>query len=141
MVDDCEQLWASWMATEHDIRSALDAVASEIPEAAQRVTMLLEHNELGIAFEALVQELDYRKVHVSQDTLEHLRAAADRMGDDAELACRAATHGIGSDASRRIRAPRSVFAKHSRTVSVLGSRLGRLSGLVLVLFACDSIRA
>jgi len=41
----------------------------------------LDHNELGLAFETLVYELDQLGIRPPRETLNGLRSAAARMGD------------------------------------------------------------
>jgi hypothetical protein len=73
----------SWTATEQDLRFALATVADEVPEASAAVTEYLDHNEFGLAWETLVYELDRLGKRAPQETLDSLRSAATRMGEDA----------------------------------------------------------
>jgi hypothetical protein len=45
----------------------------------------LDHNELGLAFDLIVYELDRLEVRLPADTLERLRSAAERMGGESAL--------------------------------------------------------
>jgi hypothetical protein len=81
-----------WAATERDLRAALAEV--EIgPEPTKWVNEYLDHNELGLAFETLVEALDRLGTNTPAAAVARLRAAYERMERPAE----------GSDAWERIR--------------------------------------
>ena len=71
-----------WKATERDLRSALATIESSRAMALQ-IEEYLDHNELGLAFGALVIELDQRGSGANSDTLTHLRSGLERMGTSA----------------------------------------------------------
>jgi hypothetical protein len=71
-----------WKATERDLRAAL-AATGLAPTAALQVEEYLDHNELGLAFEALVFDLDQQRPGVPPETLSRLRSAVERMGASA----------------------------------------------------------
>jgi hypothetical protein len=72
-------------ATERDLRQALAGVATDLFETRTQVGEYLKHNELGLAFELIVYELDRLEVSPPDDTLERLRSAAERMGGESAL--------------------------------------------------------
>jgi hypothetical protein len=70
-----DEMIASWAATEADLRWVL--AHSRVPaDAARWVTEYLDHNELGLAYEVLVDNLQ----GPSPELQERLRSAATRMG-------------------------------------------------------------
>jgi hypothetical protein len=71
-----------WKATERDLRAAL-ASADLSTTSALQTEEYLDHNELGLAFEALIVELDQRGSGANSDTLTHLRSALERMSTSA----------------------------------------------------------
>ena len=74
-----------WAETERDLRQALVGVATDLSETSSQVSEFLDHNELGLAFELIVYELDRLEVNPPDETLERLRSAAERMGGDSAL--------------------------------------------------------
>jgi hypothetical protein len=72
-------------ATERDLRQALAGVAIDLSETGTQLGEYLEHNELGLAFELIVHELDRLEVSPPDDTLERLRSAAERLGGESAL--------------------------------------------------------
>jgi len=71
----------SWRATEQDLRSALESVATLVPALSHSaLNEYLDHNELGLAFESIVYELDRVDGVLPQGTIDSLRSAYDRMG-------------------------------------------------------------
>ena len=71
-----------WQESERDLRAVLAATDLPAPAALQ-VEEYLDHNELGLAFQAIVFELDARQTVVSAKAVERLRAAVERMGASA----------------------------------------------------------
>jgi len=60
-------------------------VATDLSETSTQVTEFLDHNELGLAFELIVHELDRLEVNPPDDTRERLRSAAERMGGESAM--------------------------------------------------------
>ena len=85
LVTERDDLDARNAATERDLRQALAGVATDLSETTTQVGEYLDHNELGLAFELIVYELDRLEVSPPDDTLERLRSAAERMGRESEL--------------------------------------------------------
>jgi hypothetical protein len=71
-----------WQESERDLRAVL-AAADLPPAAALQVEEYLDHNELGLAFEAIVFEVDAGRTTVSAETLDRLRATVKRIGTSA----------------------------------------------------------
>jgi hypothetical protein len=71
-----------WRESERDLRAALAAI--DLPrERALQIEEYLDHNELGIAWEALISELDARQTTLPSDALAHMRSALERIGGSA----------------------------------------------------------
>jgi hypothetical protein len=82
LVTERDDLAERHAATERDLRQALAGVAIDLSETSTQVEEYLDHNELGLAFELIVYELDRLEVSPPDDTLERLRSAAERMGGE-----------------------------------------------------------
>jgi hypothetical protein len=78
-VSERENLAERWAETERDLRAALARVdVGRDVNAA--VIEYLDHNELGLAFDALVEALDQLGTDPSPVAMRHLQAANERMG-------------------------------------------------------------
>jgi hypothetical protein len=77
-----DELIERWGATERDLRAAL-ALTDVRQTAALQIEEYLDHKKLGLAFEALVFELDERRMGVSTKTVAQLQAAVERIGASA----------------------------------------------------------
>ena len=71
-----------WQESERDLRAVV-AVTAFPPAVALRVEEYLDHNELGLALEAIVFEVDAGRTIVSAETLDRLRATVTRIGTSA----------------------------------------------------------
>jgi len=80
-----DDLVKQWAETERALGQALAGVATNLSEASTQVTEYLDHNELGLAFELIVYELDRLAVNPADDTLDRLRSAVERMGGESAL--------------------------------------------------------
>ena len=85
-VVDREQLHALWDRVERDLREAVALLESEHQlSSLQTVEEFLDHNELGLALEVLVDDLMERELTPSPAAFRHLERAASAMeltGDD-----------------------------------------------------------
>jgi hypothetical protein len=80
---DRDQLLALWERTDREIRTALDG--AQVPERVRAdVIGYLEVNELGLAFQWLVESLADAGEDVSDPVLAHLGTAAREMGLEAD---------------------------------------------------------
>ncbi len=81
-----DELRASWARVEADLLAVLDSV--EVTDRARRwVLEFLDHNELGLAFEFLVDDLVESEVQLDDITFERLERVAREMGvEDASRA-------------------------------------------------------
>jgi hypothetical protein len=79
-VSERENLAKQWAETEHDLRAALARVdvGSDVNAA---VIDYLDHNELGLAFDTLIEALDQLGTNPSPVAIGHLQAANERMGN------------------------------------------------------------
>lgn len=81
---DPDELVAKWTRVESELRAAL--VDVEVREKTRAwVLECLDHNELGLAFQTLVEALDDDQARLSAVTLDRLERAAREMAleDDA----------------------------------------------------------
>jgi hypothetical protein len=76
---DRDQLLALWKRADRDIRAALDGVRLDERVRAD-VLEYLEVNELGLAFQWLVESLADAGADVHETVLTHLAAAGREMG-------------------------------------------------------------
>jgi hypothetical protein len=73
-----DDLAKQWARTERELRAALTEVAVDETTAGE-VLNYLDHNELGLAFAVLVEELDRLGATPSPVAMTRLSAAYDRM--------------------------------------------------------------
>jgi hypothetical protein len=67
-----------WQESERGLRAVL-AATDLPPAAALQIEEYLDHNELGLAFQAFVFEIDAGQTLVSAEVVERLRAVLERM--------------------------------------------------------------
>jgi hypothetical protein len=69
-----------WRQIDQYLRAALDQTASDLVGAERRqIEEFLDHNELGLAWEVLIESLAAYDVDVQSAALSHLQHAADLM--------------------------------------------------------------
>ena len=91
-MSDRRDLVEQWAETERDLRAAL-AASDAGQEVSNSVAEYLDHNELGLAFETLVESLDQLEGDRPDAVMERLATAYDRMGNPSD----------GRDAWERLR--------------------------------------
>jgi hypothetical protein len=79
-VTERQHLHEHWDRVERELRAALALVRHDLsPGNVELVEEFLHHNELGLAFDFIVDELLERDAKPSQPAFDHLQRAANEM--------------------------------------------------------------